>query len=107
MTDFTLQKVCQLLLSLVSKSSNLLFIKGDVEKALLEIFEENKITTERTAHVFKRNTRLHIELSCFKTVAIVLPHILSYHLNLIISLNIQSETSAQPLKHGFQVCFYT
>lgn len=60
MTDFTLQKVCQLLLSLVSKSSNLLFIKGDVEKALLEIFEENKITTERTAHVFKHNTRLHI-----------------------------------------------
>lgn len=48
MTDFTLQKVCQLLLSLVSKSSNLLFIKGDVEKALLEIFE-NKITIERTA----------------------------------------------------------
>lgn len=33
MTDFMLQKVCQLLLSLVSKSSNLLmFIKGDVEK---------------------------------------------------------------------------
>lgn len=53
MTDFTLQKVCQLLL-LVSKSSNLLFIKGDVEKALLEIFE-NKIT-EITAHVFKHNT---------------------------------------------------
>lgn len=49
MTDFTLQKVCQLLFSFVSKSSNLLFIKGDVEKALLEIFEENKITTERTA----------------------------------------------------------
>lgn len=85
MTDFTLQKVCQLLFSLVSKSSNLLFIKGDVEKALLEIFE-NKITTERTAHVFKHNTRLHIELSCFKTVAIVLPHILSYHLNLITTV---------------------